>query len=54
MTLKNIDEGGSDMKFVEKLKLCWIMNSELPGAIVAMHDYMAGLIKDEIETELKP
>ena len=40
--------------FVEKQGLCWIINSELPGAIVTMHDYLAGVVKDEIEAQLKP
>ena len=42
------------MTFVEKTESCWIMNSELSGAIVTMHDYLAGVTKDRIEAELKP
>ena len=52
--LKNCTEGGQCMTFVEKTESCWIMNSELSGAIVTMHDYLAGVTKDRIEAELKP
>ena len=50
-TLKHCDDG-IDANFVEKQGLCWIINSELPGAIVTMHDYLAGVVKDEIEAKL--
>ena len=47
-------EKGSVMTFLAKQEHSWMNNSELPGAIITMHDYIAGVTKDEIEAELKP